>query len=251
MPRPPLSLSNGQLAQVRAAATVVPVEQRDQFLRALSKNLGGQPSDIEITQAINVALNRTPVFLCDSAQQKEAIMARHHHHDDDDDAPRSRAVIPDGGSVRVKMHMMDGLDPVQRAIAARPLVTDADGGTAGLHRPGPRYIADAAMRDAKQAAYDAYLHDVTNAWRGAPTREYPASAEGSTCTVRGYKYRDHFGAPGTVISGECVPDALQRDALPTCDRNMTLSELQRDHQVRMAEEYAAHDRALSERWRMP
>ena len=56
---------------VRAAASSVPIEQRDQFLRDLAKDLGGKPSDIEITQTINVALNRMPVFLCDTQQPKE------------------------------------------------------------------------------------------------------------------------------------------------------------------------------------
>jgi hypothetical protein len=172
-------------------------------------------------------------------------MTRHRHDDDDDDDDH---VLLDGEVLRVPMHLMDS---VQQSVALNGLrVTDGGGDSAGLHRPGPRYIADAAMRDAKQAAYDAYLHDVTNAWRGAPAREYPASAEGSTCTVRGYKYRDHFGAPGTVVNGECVPDELQRDALPTRD-SMTLDELQRDHQARMAREYQAYDNRIEQQWCNP
>jgi hypothetical protein len=160
-----------------------------------------------------------------------------------DEALDENGVLLDGFSMLVPTALRDALTTRR--------VTDADGGTAGLHRPGPRVTADAAMRDAKQAAYDAYLHDVTNAWRGAPAREYPASAEGSTCTVRGYKYRDHFGAPGTVVNGECVPDELQRDALPTRDSNtMTLDQLE-THQQNMARQYAAYDARVREMWRNP
>jgi hypothetical protein len=66
--------------------------------------------------------------------------------------------------------------------------------------------------------------------------------------VRGYKYRDHFGAPGTVVNGECVPDELQRDALPARD-SMKLDELQCDHQARMRGIYNEFDRELEQRWR--
>jgi len=60
-------LSDQQLRLVRAAASAVPVEQRDQFLHDIAERLAGEPSDDAITQAINVVLDRTPVFLCDSA----------------------------------------------------------------------------------------------------------------------------------------------------------------------------------------
>ena len=164
-------------------------------------------------------------------------MRQHRRLEDDDDSPfDKRGALKDGRSIRTPMYFMDA---TQRGVREHfQQVTDGSSDGAGLHRPGPRYIADAAMRDAKQAAYDAYLHDVTNAWRGAPAREYPASAEGSTCTVRGYKYRDHFGAAGTVVNGECVPDELQRDALQARDSNM-------------ADVYAAYDARIREMWRNP
>ena len=70
--------------------------------------------------------------------------------------------------------------------------------------------------------------------------------------MRGYKYRDHFGAPGTVVNGECVPDELQRDALPTRDSNtMTLDQLETRHQQNMARQYAAYDARVREMWRNP
>jgi hypothetical protein len=82
---------------------------------------------------------------------------------DEAEALGADGVLLDGFSMLVPTALRDALPPLR--------VTDADGGTAGLHRPGPRVTADAAMRDAKQAAYDAYLHDVTNAWRGSQPRE--------------------------------------------------------------------------------
>ncbi|HEY5125881.1 MAG TPA: hypothetical protein VIJ35_01035 [Bradyrhizobium sp.] len=95
-------------------------------------------------------------------------MRQHRRLEDDDDAFQN-GVIKDGARVRVPMFAMDA---VQKSVALNGLrVTDGSDDSAGLHRPGPRYIADAAMRDAKQAAYDAYLHDVTNAWRGSQPRE--------------------------------------------------------------------------------
>jgi hypothetical protein len=68
--------------------------------------------------------------------------------------------------------------------------------------------------------------------------------------VRGYKYRDHFGAAGTVVNGECVPDELQRDALPARD-SMKLDELQCDHQQRMSREYQAYDSWIEQQWCNP
>jgi hypothetical protein len=145
------------------------------------------------------------------------------------------------------MHMMDGADAVQRAIAARPLVTDADGGTAGLHRPGPRYVADAALRDAKQQALDEYQRDVENAWRGDAKETW--GEPGDQCTVR-EGGRDE-GSPGHLrrVGNRlvCVPDKPTRRA----SDGLTLDALESQHRARMADEYAAYDRALSESWRRP
>jgi hypothetical protein len=168
-------------------------------------------------------------------------------------------ILRDGFSVTVPMAMRDGLTPLQRSVALNGLhdarVTDADGTTAGLHRPGYRIVDAKDARAAVERAHDEYRRELTNAWRGGSerdAREYPASAEGKQCTVRGYKYRDHFGAPGTVVNGECVPDELQRDALPTRDSNtMTLDQLETRHQQNMARQYAAYDARVREMWRNP
>jgi hypothetical protein len=144
-------------------------------------------------------------------------MRQHRRLEDDDDSPfDKRGVLKDGRSIRTPMYLMDA---TQRGVREHfQQVTDGSSDGAGLHRPGPRYIADAAMRDAKQAVYDEYRRDIENAWRGS-------------------------GAEGT-------PDELQRDALPARD-DMTLDELQRDHQRRMAREYQAYDNRIEQQWCNP
>lgn len=69
MKRTPLSLSDQQLRMIRAAAAALPVSARDEFLQSVARHLAGEPSDTAITQAINITLDRTPVFLCDSSPQ--------------------------------------------------------------------------------------------------------------------------------------------------------------------------------------
>jgi hypothetical protein len=66
----PLSLSDRQLRMIRAAAAALPVSARDEFLQSVARYLAGEPSNTAITQAINVVLDRVPVFLTD-AQPKE------------------------------------------------------------------------------------------------------------------------------------------------------------------------------------
>jgi hypothetical protein len=70
-------------------------------------------------------------------------------------------ILRDGFSVMVPMTMRDALPQHAR-------VTDANGGTAGLHRPGYR-IAD-ANDDARQRAYDEYRRRICDAWK-SPGRE--------------------------------------------------------------------------------
>lgn len=172
-------------------------------------------------------------------------MNRRHH--DDDDAFEN-GVLKDGRSARVPMMLRDSLTPLQRAVAANAARLHDGHGNRDVvgHRPG--YIVSDAANDARDEAYRLYDAAKSAEWRGSPAREYPASAEGSKCTVRGYKYRDHFGAPGTVVNGECVPDELQRDALPARD-DMTFDELQCNHQARMQRIYDEFDRELEQRWR--
>jgi hypothetical protein len=67
MKRTPLSLSDQQMRMIRAAAAALPVSARDEFLQRVAAHLADAPSDTAITQALNITLDRTPVFLCDSA----------------------------------------------------------------------------------------------------------------------------------------------------------------------------------------
>jgi hypothetical protein len=110
-------------------------------------------------------------------QTGETIMRR---VEDDDFNPDG--TLKDGHSMRVPMTMMDSL---QRSIANeanehfarirqhdardRPLVTDGNGGTAGLHRPGYRFAADDPVRVTQDymkreavAEYDNFIRD---SWR--------------------------------------------------------------------------------------
>jgi hypothetical protein len=149
------------------------------------------------------------------------------------------------------MMLRDSLTPLQRAVAQNAARLHDGHGNRDVvgHRPG--YIVSDAANDARDEAYRLYDAAKSAEWRGSPAREYPASAERSKCTVRGYKYRDHFGAPGTVVNGECVPDELQRDALPARDGNMTLDAIEARHAQRMADEYRRYDARVREMWRNP
>src|SRR6516164_7529654 len=85
-------------------------------------------------------------------------------------------IIPDGGTVRVRMDMMDSLDPLQRAVAEAArrrelLVSDGTDDLLALHRPGFRYSTDTAERTAADAALDQAYQEVeqrdANAWRSS------------------------------------------------------------------------------------
>jgi hypothetical protein len=69
----PLALSDRQLRFVRAAASALPLDQRDGFLQNVASHLTSEPSNDAVQAAINIALNRTPVFLCDAQQPKEKV----------------------------------------------------------------------------------------------------------------------------------------------------------------------------------
>jgi hypothetical protein len=79
---------------------------------------------------------------------------------DEDEALGADGILRDGFAVKVPTTLRDALTPLH--------VTDANGGTAGLHRPGYR-IAD-ANDDARQRAYDEYRRRICDAWK-SPGRE--------------------------------------------------------------------------------
>lgn len=170
----------------------------------------------------------------------------------DEDEAVDRGVLRDGFSLVTSLAMADSLTPLQRSVAGHGMrVTDGSGDPSGMHRPGPRYVADAAMRNAKEAAYAEYLHDATNAWRGGDTREYPIEAEGTVCTVKGPAFRSHFGAPGHVCGGLCVPDEMRDAATRDSGQNLTLDQLKNWHQKNMGRAYQQYDEELRNAWRTP
>jgi hypothetical protein len=94
----------------------------------------------------------------------------------EDEAFDPAGVLKDGYGIRVPLMFRDASALADAGIGFheggdRLLVTDAAGGSAGLHRPGFRFIADAAMREhsiaAKEAAYRAADEADANAWRGS------------------------------------------------------------------------------------
>jgi hypothetical protein len=111
----------------------------------------------------------------------------------------------------------------------RSLITDAWGGTEGLHRPGWRIadggiIGDQCVRDECQRAYDEYRQELENAWKNDPPTGFgfPSATRGQqeadACTINGYLGRLE------MIDGAltCVPDPRRRDALsarecPDCE----------------------------------
>jgi hypothetical protein len=65
----PLRLSDRQMQLVRRAAAAMPQGSRHGFLQAIGKMLAGEPSDAALVAAINSAMDRTSLFVCDSAAE--------------------------------------------------------------------------------------------------------------------------------------------------------------------------------------
>ena len=157
-------------------------------------------------------------------------MTRRHRYDDEDDEDKRR-IVPDGATVRVPLTMMDAMDEVQRSVAQHVLrITDADGGTAGLHRPGyrlPTHDANADERFAARVLYEARLQ---NEWRGTNSR----------------KKRVKRDPRGRIVSEE---EEFDDAAVPPLRDGMTLDEAERVHQQRMARSYVDYDNWIQQQWR--
>jgi hypothetical protein len=110
--------------------------------------------------------------------------------DDDDDDFDENGILKDGGRMRVPMYARDAL---QRAVAAdsarfwprdrAPLVTDAAGGTAGLHRPGFRISGSDAQRvtqdHMKNEALAEYDRTQADAWKHHADKPRPKQNAGA------------------------------------------------------------------------
>src|SRR5262245_25081460 len=128
---------------------------------------------------------------------------------------RDGNTLEDGERIKVSLLMADA------AIrsAKRPLVVDAFGGTAGLHRPGARYAppapahselraAEDTLRIVRDVAFADAEEEATSAWR-RPPGAFPLSAgEGTKCTIHG---------PGGTLGrgGESVVCRASAQAQPT------------------------------------
>jgi len=159
-------------------------------------------------------------------------------YDDDDerfrDAFDEHGICRDGKGIRVRTAFRDSV-----SVGQRPHVTDSQGGTLGLHRPGYRIesagnIGDQRVRDdtrgERQRIYDEYDAAVSTAWQVSPTGfgsgELVGQREGDLCTINGF--------PGHLKNEkgklQCVPDDQARSR---------------------GDAYAAYDSTMQEAWRNP
>jgi hypothetical protein len=144
----------------------------------------------------------------------------------DDDIFDERGLLRDGKTYRVGTRFMDSAPP--RVVARQ--------------RPGfATGFIEAASAARRQRAYDSYLTDLTNAWRGDADERW--GEEGDQCTVREGGVDE--GSPGHLgrINGRlvCVPD---RD-----DDHRSLDQRMSDHKQLMDDEYARFDERLRNQWR--
>ncbi len=70
----PVALTYHQLQQIKTAAETLLPSQRSEFLQNVKRRLGEQPSDaaVQTVIAAELALNRLPMFICDSAFKETA-----------------------------------------------------------------------------------------------------------------------------------------------------------------------------------
>jgi hypothetical protein len=172
-------------------------------------------------------------------------MKRHRRYDDeDDDAFDAHGILKDGHACRVSL--MDGLSPVQQAVARSPVrVTDAQGGVAGLHRPGFRIPVTDAGQQARDESYSDYLRELTTAWEGNKAR--PADAT----NARKIAKRDPEGRLESTLEEE---ESFVRNAATYTESthrrdHRTVEQMIHDHQNNMAKIYDKFDRELGERWK--
>lgn len=144
------------------------------------------------------------------------------YDDDDYEIIDGQKVLKDGRTLRVRMtdsqrvRITDGRGDSRLATLSRPGFRVADGGTE------KQYWARDAQVVARQAAYDAYVQDLCNAYRTISDADEEWGEEGAECTVR--EGGSDEGSPGhlKLIRGRltCVPDEPVQDAAR--DRAATL-----------------------------
>ena len=160
-------------------------------------------------------------------------------------------VLADGvNAVRVRTMLRDANTVGGQIARDRQRVVDGGGGTAGLHRPGPRFASDAGLLDAARKAYEQRVADGEERWRAGPGGGLQDASvlgtaysgkPGDSCTVRAGAARGWIeGSPGHLvylnIEGEqvliCVPNrpsVRPSDSAPSLDwRTTDLAKLVRD-----------------------
>jgi hypothetical protein len=180
-----------------------------------------------------------------------------------DDAYDERGVLKDGQRLRIPMYAMDSMDPVQRAVA-QLAITDGQGDTVGLHRPGFRIAAADAPLLARDAAYSDYERELTTAWRGNRSRA-DAAAE-RTCPDCDGSGLGKYGDTCKTCSGTGTVPADYEESAEEAERNAethheglgrnrrrvdhrTIEQMMHDHQNKMTDVYDKLDHELSETWR--
>jgi DnaJ-class molecular chaperone len=187
----------------------------------------------------------------------------YHREEADADAFDEKGILKDGKTVRTSLFMMDGLSPVQRAVAqsSAARVTDGEGGTQGLSRPGFRIAdADAPLR-ARDAARADYERELTRAWRGnrscadaaaerlCPDCDGSGEIDGEECGSCGGTGMPAYegNAEEAERNTETHHEGLGRNRRRVDHR--TVQQAMRDHQNKMADIYDKLDHELSETWR--
>ncbi len=180
-----------------------------------------------------------------------------------------RGTLKDGTSMRTPLTLRDGkpnpaLTDLQRSVASRGHVTDAIGSSA-FNRPGFRITTDAALRDAREAAYRDYDDALVNSTYKTPPgfggdpritgqgeHGQRGQREGDACTVRNAEFPEFVGAPGHIRNGVCVPDELDEDGEETPRRradHRSVDQIASEHRARMAKLYDAIDAELCQAYR--
>jgi hypothetical protein len=186
------------------------------------------------------------------------------HRTNDDDAFDARGLLKDGRRYRVPPKFMDSATGPMR-------VTDGNGGTAGLHRPGFRRLDDEAGNYAKARAYRQYETQLCDAYKqvrgdaapnphdddddgdeivcprcGGSGLDENGSDECPTCNGDGSVPAD-YEEEEEVADPQSDSEGLGRNRRNVDSRS--IGQMVRDHQAAMAEIYEAYDYSLAQQWR--
>jgi hypothetical protein len=172
----------------------------------------------------------------------------------EEEALDDNGCIRDGVVMHTSLLMRDALSPLQRSVAQSALrVTDSEGGTAGLHRPGWR-IAAHDVRTRKIKHYDPEGRSV-----GYSEEEEEEAEERKTSdamTARDAAYRDYERDLTTAYLGDAERgkrpgDPCSKDGKPGSLRMIegALECVLHNDSADSADHYAAYDAELSEEWR--